>query len=151
MKLYAPTNWPAYELLDTGNFEKLERFGEYVTRRPEPQAVWSPYLSEDEWNKADATYLPDGSHKGNWKRNPKMPDQWYLPYKQKSLLNQDLHCKLPLILLLLFLEAFIRNSLRISSQAIGRTCANYFSFFAAHKTTPTQQALCYCTKVQICR
>ena len=29
-----------YELIDTGDFEKLERFGQYVTRRPEPQAIW---------------------------------------------------------------------------------------------------------------
>ena len=34
-----------YELIDTGDFEKLERFGRYVTRRPEPQAIWRRTLS----------------------------------------------------------------------------------------------------------
>ena len=33
-------DFPDYELLDTGDFEKLERFGRHVTRRPEPQAIW---------------------------------------------------------------------------------------------------------------
>jgi 23S rRNA (cytosine1962-C5)-methyltransferase len=80
MKLYAPTDWKSYELLDTGNFEKLERFGDFITRRPEPQAVWTPFLSEKEWGAAHAHYLPDGSHKGNWRRKTQMPDQWYLPY-----------------------------------------------------------------------
>ena len=80
MKLYAPTDWKSYKLLDTGNFEKLERFGDFITRRPEPQAVWTPFLSENEWKAAHATYLPDGSHKGNWKRKKEMPDQWFLPY-----------------------------------------------------------------------
>ncbi|MFK7972379.1 MAG: class I SAM-dependent methyltransferase [Bacteroidia bacterium] len=84
MKLFAPQDWKDYELLDSGNFEKLERFGAYITRRPEPQAVWSPYLPSKEWDKAHATYLPDGSHKGNWKRDPKMPDQWYLPYHSRD-------------------------------------------------------------------
>ena len=36
-----------YELIDTGDFEKLERFGRYVTRRPEPQAIWRRTLSEE--------------------------------------------------------------------------------------------------------
>lgn len=85
MKLFAPKDWHDYELIDSGNFEKLERFGEFVTRRPEPQAVWSPFLSEKDWEKADATYLPDSSHKGNWKRRSGMPDRWYLPYQQGAM------------------------------------------------------------------
>ena len=46
-----------YELLDTGDFEKLERFGRYVTRRPEPQAIWRRALAEEEWRRrADASF-----------------------------------------------------------------------------------------------
>ncbi len=45
-----------YELIDTGDFEKLERFGAYVTRRPEPQAIWRRTLPEEQWqHQADAT------------------------------------------------------------------------------------------------
>ena len=40
MQLLTPTHWQDYELIDCGDFEKLERFGKYITIRPEPQAVW---------------------------------------------------------------------------------------------------------------
>jgi 23S rRNA (cytosine1962-C5)-methyltransferase len=46
--LLTPTNFPDYELIDCGDFEKLERFGKYITIRPEPQAVWSKKLSMQE-------------------------------------------------------------------------------------------------------
>ena len=42
-----------YELLDTGDFEKLERFGRYVTRRPEPQAIWRRSLADEERRRAE--------------------------------------------------------------------------------------------------
>jgi 23S rRNA (cytosine1962-C5)-methyltransferase len=44
-----PKNWKAYQLLDSGGFEKLEKFGDYILRRPEPQAAWDKSLSELEW------------------------------------------------------------------------------------------------------
>ncbi|MEY3417583.1 MAG: hypothetical protein RL060_1695, partial [Bacteroidota bacterium] len=46
-----PKNFEQYELLDAGGFEKLERFGTLITRRPEPQAVWTKALPESEWEK----------------------------------------------------------------------------------------------------
>ena len=46
MILLTPTAWDDYELIDTGDGEKIERFGNYVLRRPEPQAVWEKALSE---------------------------------------------------------------------------------------------------------
>ena len=49
MQLLTPTNWKEYELLDCGDFEKLERFGKYITIRPEPQAVWKKRYSENAW------------------------------------------------------------------------------------------------------
>lgn len=48
-ELLSASGWKDYELLDSGRFEKLERFGRYVLARPEPQAVWDRSLSEDEW------------------------------------------------------------------------------------------------------
>jgi 23S rRNA (cytosine1962-C5)-methyltransferase len=50
------STWPDYELLDSGNFQKLERFGQYVLARPEPQAIWDAALPPSEWHKADATF-----------------------------------------------------------------------------------------------
>ena len=56
-QLLTPT-FPDYELIDSGDFEKLERFGRHVTRRPEPQAIWHKTLSEEEWRRlADASFL----------------------------------------------------------------------------------------------
>lgn len=60
-ELLSASGWKDYELLDSGRFEKLERFGRYVLARPEPQAVWDRSLSEDEWRaRADAVFRRDG-------------------------------------------------------------------------------------------
>lgn len=49
MLLETPTGWNDYELIDSGNFEKLERFGKFILIRPEPKALWTPTLSNKEW------------------------------------------------------------------------------------------------------
>ena len=46
IKLLSPSCWTDYELIDSGAFEKLERFGRYVIARPEPQAIWNKSLSD---------------------------------------------------------------------------------------------------------
>lgn len=77
-----------YELLDTGDFEKLERFGRYVTRRPEPQAIWRRTLSEEEWRRtADASFLRDArsDEHGQWCLGEKMPDRWVVEYAYKEM------------------------------------------------------------------
>ena len=80
--------FPDYELLDTGDFEKLERFGGYVTRRPEPQAIWRRTLPEEEWRRlADASFLRDArsDERGIWQLTPKMPDRWTVEYAHAGL------------------------------------------------------------------
>ena len=52
-----PTGWRDYELLDSGNGLKLERFGPYHLMRPEVQALWQPALPQDQWRGADASFL----------------------------------------------------------------------------------------------
>lgn len=77
-----------YELLDTGDFEKLERFGRYVTRRPEPQAIWRRTLSEEEWRRtADAAFLRDArsDERGEWRLAPKTPDRWTVEYAYRGM------------------------------------------------------------------
>lgn len=72
--------WQDYELIDCGGFEKLERFGRYVTRRPEPQAIWQKSLPEAEWQRmATASFMREGSssdERGRWSLKPHQPDQW---------------------------------------------------------------------------
>lgn len=77
-----------YELIDSGDFEKLERFGEVVTRRPEPQAIWQKSLSEEEWrDHADASFLRDGKseERGEWRLKRGTPEQWHIHYKYKEM------------------------------------------------------------------
>ncbi len=75
-----------YELLDCGNGEKLERFGEYITIRPEPQAVWDKGWPEAEWkNLAHVKFQPTGSRSGKWVKSKPMPDNWEMNYRSEQL------------------------------------------------------------------
>ena len=74
-----------YQLLDTGNFKKLERFGPYIFVRPAPQVIWSPQLPESEWDKANGEFR---HHKGKstgggeWIfRNPVPKNGWPLRFQ----------------------------------------------------------------------
>ena len=87
--------WKDYELVDSGNFEKLERFGRYYMSRPEPKALWDKTLSEGEWDRMIHTKFKAGAgfgkagkeDSGTWERLRKMDDQWAIRYngEQKGL------------------------------------------------------------------
>lgn len=88
LDLLTPENWPSYELIDTGGFEKLERFGSFVLSRPEPQAIWPKSLPDAEWQRlANAVFKRDkgSQEKGEWAVRPKMEEKWYVPYRQQGL------------------------------------------------------------------
>ena len=80
--------WQDYELIDSGNFEKLERFGQYYLARPEPKALWNKTLKDSEWNKLTHTRFKTGAgfgkagkeDSGTWERLKKMNDQWVIKY-----------------------------------------------------------------------
>lgn len=77
--LLKPDGFPDYELIDSGGFEKLERFGKLMVRRPEPQAIWNPSLAPSEWEKlAHATFSlqRDEAEKGSWSLKKGVPEQW---------------------------------------------------------------------------
>jgi 23S rRNA (cytosine1962-C5)-methyltransferase len=76
MQLLKTPGWQDYELLDSGNGQRLERFGQYVISKPDPQAIWQPSLSESEWNKADAKFL-----ECDWDNN-QLPAKWPLSFKE---------------------------------------------------------------------
>lgn len=83
MKLLYPQNWNDYELIDSGDFEKLERFGKYTLTRPEPQAVWNKSLSNREWEKLSNAFFrkeKNDPEKGKWSLKEGMPEQWYINY-----------------------------------------------------------------------
>ncbi|MBQ3174163.1 MAG: class I SAM-dependent methyltransferase [Alistipes sp.] len=78
---------PDYELIDTGDGEKLERFGRYVVRRPEPQAIWHKSLDDRAWLKADASFLRDAKseERGEWRLKPEMPSRWSVAFDYKGM------------------------------------------------------------------
>ena len=80
--------FPDYELIDSGDFEKLERFGRYVVRRPEPQAIWRRSLTEEEWRRlADASFLRDGrsEERGEWRLRSGMPSRGTVDYAYEGM------------------------------------------------------------------
>lgn len=88
IKLLTPTHWKDYELIDSGNFEKLERFGNQVLTRPEPQAVWDKSLPEPEWLKRSQAIFrkeKNDPEKGKWNLNKDCKEQWQIGYSYKSM------------------------------------------------------------------
>jgi 23S rRNA (cytosine1962-C5)-methyltransferase len=83
IELLAPTHWKDYELIDCGDFEKLERFGNVVLIRPEPQAVWGKQLSPAEWQRLHhIKFKGRSATTGEWiKKNANIPDRWHIEYK----------------------------------------------------------------------
>lgn len=72
-----------YELLDSGNGRRLERFGKYIIDRPDPEVMWQKGLSEGEWQKADAVF------RNNWIKKPNFPESWVFEIE-----NIKVHLKL---------------------------------------------------------
>ncbi|HVZ13973.1 MAG TPA: class I SAM-dependent methyltransferase [Bauldia sp.] len=79
--------WDDYALLDSGNGEKLERYGQYRIVRPEPQAMYAPKLAEREWASADARFVGPGEDEdksgekdGRWRYRRPLGETWRLAY-----------------------------------------------------------------------
>ena len=74
-----------YERLDSGDSEKLERFGKYVLARPDPQALWQKDLSIAEWEKADGVFnraddKGEAGSKGRWKMKGSVQNKWPIDF-----------------------------------------------------------------------
>ena len=80
------TGWKDYELLDSGNGMRLERFGQFRLRRPDPQAIWLPSLSRSEWDKHDAAFEETRNGKEFWMPKRKMPESWQMKYNDLTFL-----------------------------------------------------------------
>lgn len=94
LQLLHPESWTEYELLDSGAGEKLERFGEFILIRPEPQALWPKSGSPGDWlKKAHARFDREQKDKfrfsdeikGGWKKLKSMPDSWNIRYQYHDL------------------------------------------------------------------
>ena len=94
MQILSPSkNWKDYELIDCGDFEKLERFGRFVVRRPEPKAVWTKSLSDKEWEQLADSAFKQGAgfgkagkeDSGTWLNKKTMSEQWTIAYRNNNL------------------------------------------------------------------
>ena len=77
-----PNNWQDYELIDTSNGEKLERFGKYILLRPDPTVIWdNGNLLEKYKGKIDAVYYRSNKGGGHWENFKKIPSTWTIKYQ----------------------------------------------------------------------
>lgn len=75
-------DWVDYTLLDSGNSQRLEKFGAYTLIRPDKQALWEPGLTDAEWRIASAEFIPGGGERGgSWSIKDRVPESWQLKYK----------------------------------------------------------------------
>lgn len=81
ISVIAMPGFDGYQLLDSGNGRKLERFGAITLDRPEPQALWQPRLSKERWASAHAVFSAsqDDDEKGRWRVDKTVPDSWPVP------------------------------------------------------------------------
>lgn len=79
--MWIADDWKDFEVIDAKNGEKLERWGNIVLRRPDPQVIWKYPLNPEEWNNAAAVYHRSTSGGGNWEIKNKIPSRWEIKYK----------------------------------------------------------------------
>ncbi|MGY8917966.1 MAG: class I SAM-dependent methyltransferase [Flavobacteriales bacterium] len=93
-KRFIADTWKEYQLIDSGDGAKLEKFGKLVLDRPESSAVWEKKQAFKEWDKASASFESTSKAAGFWKQNGKVPDSWTLGYASEE--NPKLRIKFKL-------------------------------------------------------
>ncbi len=82
IKTFYSRDWQDYELLDTGDHQKLERFGKYILVRPYEDAFWKKSISQTEWDKADGIFFSSkNGMKNGWKIKSNVDKKWEIAYK----------------------------------------------------------------------
>lgn len=89
ISIESPSGWKDYEIIDSGDGYKLERFGDFIMSRPEPKALWTKSLSDAQWKKLAHTVFHPGAgfgkagkeDVGTWEMLRKMPERWFIEYK----------------------------------------------------------------------
>ncbi|MBQ7820719.1 MAG: class I SAM-dependent methyltransferase [Clostridia bacterium] len=82
--MWKADNWTDYELIDTSNGERLERWGKHILIRPDPQVIWKDVKRDRRWNKPDGTYKRSSAGGGAWKSSA-LPEQWDISYESLGL------------------------------------------------------------------
>ena len=79
--MWKAEKWKDYEVLDTSDGEKLERWGKYYLVRPDPQVIWFTPKEDRRWLDFDARYARSNSGGGQWSRN-RLPERWQIRYRE---------------------------------------------------------------------
>ena len=83
IEMFLADKWKDYTLIDTAGGEKLEYWGKFLLRRPDPQAIWSKKTEKTLWTKTDAVYRRSQSGGGKWQFfNKKLPESWQVRYRE---------------------------------------------------------------------
>lgn len=80
----ASLDWKDYELIDCSCGERLERWGQHILIRPDPQVIWKTPKRNPVWKNADARYIRSNTGGGRWEVYKKLPDRWEISYKDLS-------------------------------------------------------------------
>ena len=82
--MWIADKWTDYELLDSSDGERLERWGRYILIRPDPQIIWKKAAQHRAWKNADAIYRRSSSGGGGWSKNT-LPQNWNIKYESLGL------------------------------------------------------------------
>ena len=75
-------NWNDYKILDMADGQKLEKWGDVILARPDPQIIWKEKTYPKKWKNINATYHRSKTGGGTWEYKKKMPNQWQIKYKE---------------------------------------------------------------------
>ncbi|MBO5883961.1 MAG: class I SAM-dependent methyltransferase [Clostridia bacterium] len=90
--MWIADNWKDYELLDAGDGERLEKWGEYILIRPDPQIIWKRNSGHPMWRRADAMYKRSSKGGGEWSKND-LPEQWTINYGELKFILKPMGFK----------------------------------------------------------
>ena len=90
--MWISDNWTEYEVIDASDGERLERWGNYILVRPDPQVIWSTPKKDPRWRRYDGRYARSNTGGGRWEEN-KLPDQWALRYREMTFLVKPMSFK----------------------------------------------------------
>ena len=90
--MWIANGWKDYELLDCGRGEKLERWGDKLLVRPDPQAIWNTPRTHGGWKRPDGRYLRSSAGGGSWEKG-RLPGQWQVRYKNLTFQVKPMNFK----------------------------------------------------------
>ena len=90
--MWIADNWKDYELLDASDGERLERWGKYILRRPDPQIIWNNAAKHRAWKNADAIYKRSSKGGGGWTKNA-LPETWNINYRDLTFVLKPMGFK----------------------------------------------------------